>query len=357
MSLGDALKAYTGLGARALATRLGSKRPFKATIVLTERCDCRCEACFIWRKPRDREMTPAEIGGFLRDAPSLRWINLTGGELFLRDDVPDVVAAVKEALPGLAVLDFPTTGQRVERILADVEAMTHLDIPRLFVTVSVDGPPELHDRLRGRPGAFENAVRTYAGLRAMPGVRVYLGMTLSDANAHTAAATLDALRARVPGTDWCDLHLNAFTSSAHYYDNLGSDLRRPVALDGAVAKALRARERSADPTDRIEATYLRLLPEHLRTGRSPLPCRSLNASVFIDRRGDLYPCTVYGRKLGNVLDTPLYALLETAEAEDARRVIAKDACPGCWSPCEANPTIVASLPESILRRPRPHVSR
>jgi radical SAM protein with 4Fe4S-binding SPASM domain len=294
-------------------------------------------------------MTPAEIGRFLAAAPSIRWVNLTGGEPSLREDLVALVEEVHRALPGLAILSFPTTGQRTERIVESAHAIAALRIPRFFVTVSIEGPPALHDELRGRPGAFDRAVETFRGLRGVAGLRTAFGITLSDANAHLVEATRAALAARIPGLGWRDLHFNAFTVSPHYYGNEACGLRAPRAVERALAPALRAREASSDPTDRIEATYLRLLPRYLATGRSPIPCKSLRASVFVTAAGDLYPCTVWDRRLGNVLERPLHEILDEAAAREARRVIERDACPGCWSPCEAHPTIVASAPGSLAR--------
>jgi MoaA/NifB/PqqE/SkfB family radical SAM enzyme len=335
------LLAYATLGARALRTHWDERRPFKLTLALTDRCDCRCQGCFIWKKPKGHEMTPDEIGAFARAAPSLSWVNLTGGEPFLRDDVPDVARALCDALPRLAVLTFPTTGQRTDAVLAGVREIAALRIPRVLVTTSVEGPPALHDETRGRPGAFDRMTETFAGLRRIPGVRAYLGMTLTDRNAQLVDETLAAVRERVPGVSLHDVHFNVFTTSLHYYDNAASTLRPPAALSRRIASARRARERSWNPADRIEAAYLRHLPEHLRTGRSPLACRSLVASVFVAPGGDVHPCTVYGRRLGNVRERPLPDILADATAADARRTIARDACPGCWSPCEAHPTIFA----------------
>jgi len=172
-------------------------------------------------------------------------------------------------------------------------------------------------------------------------------MTLHDRNADQVEAALAAVAARVPGVGWRDLHLNVFMESGHYYANDGALVRAPREITQVVARALREREGSWDPADLIEAAYLRRLPEFLRTGRSPVPCQSLRSGVFVDARGDLYPCTVWGHKLGNVLQTPLYEILESAEAARARETIRKAACPGCWSPCEAHPTIVAAAPSSL----------
>lgn len=334
----------------AASARNGATRPFKLILALTDRCDCRCQACLIWKKPKSKELSPEEIGGFLAKAPSIRWLNLTGGEPFLRDDVPDVVQAALRSLPRLSVVTIPTTGQRTEEIVAAAGRIAALGVGRFYLTLSVEGPPELHDVLRGRAGAFLRVVETYRRLRDVRGVRPYFGVTLSDRNVDRVTETFEALSAAVPGIGWNDLHFNVYTQSGHYYDNLGSGLKRPAALPAALAPALEARRRSRDPGDLLEATYLRLLPRYLRTGRSPIPCRSLRASVFVAANGDVFPCTVYSRRLGNVRERALPDILRDEEARRARIVIQQDRCPGCWSPCEAHPTILASMPGSLIRR-------
>jgi MoaA/NifB/PqqE/SkfB family radical SAM enzyme len=345
-----ALRAYAGLGARILDARLRPGRPFKVTWMLTDRCDCRCVGCRIWEQKKRRELTAEEIGRALAAAPSVRWLNLTGGEPFLRDDLPEIAAAAHAALPGLVLLDFPTTGQRHEAIVAGCRRIAALGIPRVYVTVSVEGPPALHDRLRGRPGAFENALKTFAALRFVPGLRCWLGMTLNEQNADTVDEMLAAAREHAPDATFADVHFNVYTVSGHYYANEGAPLKPPPALGETLRRAIRARSGSANPADLIEAAYLRLLPKYLRTGRSPLPCESVRASVFIDTVGDVFPCTVYGRVLGNLREQTLGEILRGAEARDARDVVRRDACPGCWSPCEAFPTIVAQAPASLLAR-------
>jgi MoaA/NifB/PqqE/SkfB family radical SAM enzyme len=350
------LRAYRDLGPRILGTRLGSTRPFKITLALTDRCDCRCLGCRIWAKPKGAEASPQEVGAMLRSVPTLRWVNLTGGELFLRDDVVELVREVHDAVPRLSVLDFPTTGQRTDRIVCDATAIGEMGIPRVLISVSVEGPPALHDRMRGREGAFENAVRTFAALRRVAGVDVFLGLTLTEENAGLVDETLRAVRARLGERDGAvtlrDLHLNVWVKSPHYYANLDSDVEPPRALGDVLRRARRAREGSLSPIHRIEAAYLRLLPSYLQTGRSPIPCKSLSASVFVAANGDVHPCTVWDRKLGNVRERPLGEIVESAYAKETRRLVAKDRCPGCWSPCEAFPSIVASAPTSLLRGSR-----
>lgn len=343
--------AYAGLAGAVLRANLRRGAPFKATLVLTERCDCRCEICFIWRKEKRPEPTPADVAAFLRGAPTIRWLNLTGGEIFLRDDVPAVVEAALGAQPRLAVLDFPTTGQRTDRIVSDVERIARLGVPRCFVTVSVEGPPALHDRLRGRPGAFERMIATYRALRRVPRVAAFLGLTLSDRNADAVDATLDALASRLPGFSPREVHVNVATTSGHYYDNLGAGVRRPRRPHRAIRRVLsRRRARWFSPTDVLETAYLARVRAHVGTGRSPLPCRSLFTSVFVGGDGQVRPCTVFDRPLGDAYAAPLPTLLATPEAEAARADVQADRCPGCWSPCEAYQTILSHLPRVLFTR-------
>jgi hypothetical protein len=84
--------------------------------------------------------------------------------------------------------------------------------------------------------------------------------------------------------------------------------------------------------------------------KSPsLPCQALSMSCFMDPGGEIYPCTVFGRRLGNVCDHG-YSLGDIWRAENTVRTYRAcrgRECPGCWSPCEAYPSIYGSLLRSF----------
>mgnify|MGYP000767539097 CR=1 FL=1 len=63
--------------------------PTDASIILTYRCPMRCKMCNIWENPteKSKEIQPEE----LRTLPRLKFINLTGGEPFIREDLDKVV--------------------------------------------------------------------------------------------------------------------------------------------------------------------------------------------------------------------------------------------------------------------------
>ena len=134
--------------------------PTTAVVAVTGRCNARCVMCDIWQRPAGVEMPPA---AYRRLPPSLRVVNLTGGEPFLRRDLPEVVAAVRETCPR-ARLILSTNGLALPRVRELAPRLADLD-PALAVRVSLDGIGAAHDRLRGVPGAFERARQSLDLLR------------------------------------------------------------------------------------------------------------------------------------------------------------------------------------------------
>jgi MoaA/NifB/PqqE/SkfB family radical SAM enzyme len=166
-------------GSLARAARLGRfgvdlavaahriRRPTKLTFVVTDACSCRCAICALWKEPRTGAGT-AEIRALFAANPFLSWINLSGGEVVERGDFEEIAAAAVESTR-CAALDFPTAGQRPETVERGAAAALRAGVPRLFVSVSLDGPPEIHDALRGTPGAFARALETIDRLRSGAG--------------------------------------------------------------------------------------------------------------------------------------------------------------------------------------------
>jgi len=321
------------------ALRRGTARdglPYKLTLILTRRCPTRCSFCSIWKTPSPDELTPDEWARVFAAAPHTAWVNLSGGEIFQRADLPAIVDALVSSMPGLALVDFPTTGYFPGRAVETCERLVAAGVSKVAVTVSLDGPPELHDRLRGRAGAFEQACEAMRALRAakLPRVSVYFGTTLYESNTAHIEAMIEAARARVPGLTASDVHLNLGMESGHYYRNEGGGHKAPPA---ALAAVERHRRRGLDVVSLVERAYQRRVRSYLASGRSPVPCAALRASVFVDPQGVVYPCSIYDRPLGALRDNgyDLARVLGLGEARSARRAVAEDRCPGCWTPCEA----------------------
>jgi radical SAM protein with 4Fe4S-binding SPASM domain len=134
---------------------------------LTLACNARCTHCGSDAgRPRDDELTTDEALGVIDQLADLgcRSITFSGGEPLLRHDWPELTRAV--------VL----RGVRAELITNGLLAAERADdIARAgfhAVNVSIDGPREVHDEIRGVAGGYD---RLMSGARALSGRGVRLG--------------------------------------------------------------------------------------------------------------------------------------------------------------------------------------
>jgi MoaA/NifB/PqqE/SkfB family radical SAM enzyme len=278
---------------------------------------------------------------------SVSWLDVTGGEIFLRDDIAEIFTALTASWRDLFILHFPTNGFQTDRIVAVAEQLSRSRIPHVVITVSVDGDEALNDELRGIRGGFRRQVATLRALRAIDGVRTVVGMTLSRHNAGRIEQTLAAVQAECPGITLRDLHLNVAQVSEHYYGNAGA--RDLLAPRDEVRRQLQwyGSRRAADPTPAgwLERRFLDGLDTYLASGTTPMQCHALRSSCFIDPWGTVYPCISYDRPVGRLRDTGmrLAPIWEGAATRDTQREIWNGQCPQCWTACEAYPSILGNV--------------
>ncbi|MBN1794796.1 MAG: radical SAM protein [Candidatus Omnitrophica bacterium] len=337
------------LAAKILATNV--KRlsfPYKLTLIVTYNCNLRCRMCNIWQRPVSNEFTLDEYERFFSRSHDFNWVNMSGGEIFLRRDLLDIVKIITSRCRDLYLLDFPTAGLMTGKVIETVGAILRLNIKKVLVTVSMDGPPRLHDEIRGVPGAWEKATDTFLELRKMSSKKfgVYFGVTISGFNQDALFDTVAALTQKIPGLTYRDIHVNIAHLSSHYYGNdarIAAEHRKVIDVINAFR---RAKGRPwLHPVLALEDYYLKKAPQYIRTGKRPLCCQALESSVFIDPHGDVFPCSIYDRKLASLRDVD-YDLAAIWNSENARRLraeIVQGACPHCWTPCEAYQSIFAHL--------------
>lgn len=326
--------------------------PMKVSFAVTYRCNLRCGMCHIWKKkPAPDELNLREIDRFFELANGFSWVGLTGGEPFLREDLPEIVEAVRRRSPRLGCLHVNTNGQLTERILQTARAIRAIVAPaRLIVTVSLDGPPAVHDAVRGRAGAWDRAVGTFTGLKGIAGVRAQLGYTVSPDNLGAFGAMLSAVRERCPQLRFDDVNVNVYQRSALFYGNEDLPAMAPEVLSREIA-AIQALDRGGGSVNNVlRRKYLHFYQKYLASGRPPLRCQALSASCFLDPSGNLYPCVMHARQVLAVrdLDVPLKSFWKRGAVRQLSEECSRHACPGCWTPCDAFSAIAGSLARALV---------
>jgi len=303
--------------------------PMGCVAAVTYRCDARCEMCDIWKQRSDpeRELRPSDYEWLPR---SLRSVNLSGGEPFLREDLAEITGVVHRACPRARVV-VSTNGlapDRIERTMASMAGVA--------VRVSIDAVGELHDRIRGVEGAFERAVETVERLKRMGVEDLGLAATSSGENPGQLLKVRELAG---------ELGV-AFTASAVHSSPIffGAQSDERPESEGAAREMLEIMHdqlRSRRPRDWGLAYYMRGLADYVRGKPRRLPCHAGSDFFYLDPWGDVYPCNVQGTKMGNIRDGSF------AELAQRSRDVVGPAVAGCEEQC----WMVCTVAPPMRRRP------
>jgi MoaA/NifB/PqqE/SkfB family radical SAM enzyme len=337
-----------GAGLRLLRANVARlPAPLKLDLCVTWRCQSRCLTCRIWRKPPVDELSTGELLRFVATNRGAAWLDLMGGEVLLREDLGEICDAIASSWRQLALFHFATNGLLEERAVGLASRVRRRSPARVIVTVSLDGDEALNDLLRGVPGGYRRQLATFRALRALPGVEVVLGMTLSRRNVDHVDATIAAAARDCPGVGAADFHVNVAQPSAHYYGNGPGDdeFAERKVLQRALQAHRRGRRFPRSPTGWVESRYLDGLDRFLGSGRTPERCHALRSACFIDPEGVVYPCIGAARPLGRLRETDmdLGPIWSGAAARAAQQDAWHGRCPQCWTACEAYPSILGNL--------------
>ncbi len=146
-----------------LLRQWASRYPMWCAWQVTYRCNYRCSFCHYWRDPMgeapEQTLEQFDIGSRKLAKLGTMFVSLAGGEPLLRPDVVDVARLVAR----YHVAFLTTNGWEMTPDLA-----RDLYRAKLWgVSISLDyADPAKHDRRRGKPGAFDRAIRALEYLRA-----------------------------------------------------------------------------------------------------------------------------------------------------------------------------------------------
>ena len=346
-------RSMAGLIARWGKTALSPMRrrplvgPSLGTLLVTYRCDLRCRVCDLpdraiaRRKAGDRELSTAEFRRVLSDFKAIGTlgVGVTGGEPMLRDDLEELLTYGTRL--GLH-MHLNTDGFRVD----DSSAKDLLKTGVRSINVSLDGSTAAeHDKARGRPGAFRNAIgaltalkkareaRRHGNVGSMPKLTVVTVLTTHNVDRveEVARVALEAGADRIgviPVHDFGQKEPEVDAERAARGREALDRLSRRGVLDNSTA-------------------YLDLLPRAFRGEPSPLKCYAPYASVVVDCYGDVFPCFPLMERHRPAGRIPLAPLWRSKAYQRERDRLS--ACTACLWNCHTEMNLV--LPQGGPFRP------
>ncbi len=241
---------------------------------VTHRCICNCEHCYVV-KDFDDELSIVEIADMMQQFQKEGVLNLiiTGGDPFCRNDLPQILElAHKERF----FTDILTTGILIDQ--PEVNLLRELKIWSVQISI-LGANPDTHDTIMRHPGAYKRMIKAVK-LFCAAGIRVNLSSTIIKQNCKELTAMEEI----------------ANNLGVPFYANIIITPR----LDGDLSPqqfALKEKELSY-----IDHRWIigELVPGEKKNSQTSLTCNAGKTVAGISPNGDIFPCTIFRQKVGNI---------------------------------------------------------
>ena len=306
----------------------------KLPILLIEahsRCNCRCEMCDIWMSTDKHEFSLRQLEEQLPSIEQLqtRWIVFTGGEPLMHSNLFALCSLLRKRGIQVSIL---STGLLFERFAQQIAE--HVD----SAIVSIDGPPELHDSIRGVSGGFAQIER---GIRAIREIRAGFPIAARTVVQRRNYSALDetAAAARAIGLDSisflaADLASTAFNRAQPWsivrQNDIALTASQLLELDHQL-ELLAQNPFVIDSRDHL-LRIANSFKAHLGLRQHEAPrCNAPWVSALLTSQGKIQPC-FFHHEIGSLEEGSLAEAVEGRRANDFRsslRVAENPTCKRC----------------------------
>lgn len=326
------------------------KTPPYLIFFVTSACNSRCQHCFYWRNlNQKKDLSLAEIKKISASLEKIDKLLLSGGEPFLRPDLPEIVKLFFEQNQ-VKVLAIPTNGLLPELIVSQLKKILKYAGRKreVFLCISLDGTEKTHDWIRGVKGNFKKVVKLYRQLQPLeenfPNLRVQFNATVSNQNYKDLFSLIDQFEKLFPGARNTDLvfsFLRGNPPNKNYFLPSVEELKKLYAYrEKRISNKSSLWERLVD-----EITFefrLKTLEEQ----KQLIPCEAGNLIGVILDDGKVALCEMLP-PLGNLRKMSFSKIWNSVKARKARQKIKKGEC-FCYHECFLPPSLLAH-PFSIFK--------
>jgi MoaA/NifB/PqqE/SkfB family radical SAM enzyme len=292
-----------------------AEKKLNGTVIVTYRCNARCTMCNRYKAPSrpDEEISLETI----KKLPKMYFTNITGGEPFIREDLPDIVRELYKKSDRIVI---STNGYFTDRIIALAE-----EFPEVGIRVSIEGLEQTNNEIRGLPDGFNRGYSTLKKLVEMKHPDVGFGMTVQDRNAPDLVPLYRLSN---------ELGMEFATASLHnsfYFVEAKNIIHdRPMVaknFEDLINELLKSNE----PKKWFRAYFNHGLINYIYGQPRLLPCDMAFDTFFIDPYGDVMPCNGTKDKevMGNLNEQSWNELWNSEQAETVRSKV-RHCDRNCW---------------------------
>ncbi len=276
--------------------------------------------------------------------PRFRELWLSGGEPMMRPRLADIIQLFYQR-NRIRTLNLPSNGLFRDRLVRLMQFVT-ASLPELKVNLNLalDGFAETHDRIRGVPGNFDQALRTVEALYPVrdqnPNIRIHVNSVITAENIDELErlgrwliehARLNGQYFQVVRGDPMDPSLKTVAP-----DRLAAFYRDVRPIHQHYGRRLSERHGGGAKGRVEEFYYTKTLYFYYavqqanleRSTRWPMPCTAGQSILVIDYNGDVRACELR-RKIANLRDVGC-DFRRVFPSESVQREVAQIVKDQCW---------------------------
>jgi MoaA/NifB/PqqE/SkfB family radical SAM enzyme len=292
-------------------------------------------------KRKQEDLKLDEIQKIFKTLGQIYFFNISGGEPFLRKDLPEIIRLACRYLKP-KIIHVPTNAIASERVrdltVRSLEIINSIN-SRIPFTVkpSIDGVGKIHDEIRGVKGNFKRLEKTIGYLKEIekdyPNFHLELGTVISNFNidylseiedyVHTIGVQSYRNEIAEQRTEFFNLQ-DPITPDAEIYERL---IRR---FSAKIKENLFQKRKLARVTESLRLVYYDLAVRILREQRQVIPCYAGISNVHINYDGEVWPCCVlgYSQPMGSLREKnyDFQRVWHSDQANGVRKYIKEENC-------------------------------
>ena len=292
-----------------------SEKKLNGTVIVTYRCNARCTMCNRYKCPSkpDEDLSIETI----KKLPKMYFTNITGGEPFIREDLPEIVRELYKKSDRIVI---STNGFFTDRIIALCK-----EFPNIGIRISIEGLEKTNNEIRGLNDGFNRGYTTLKKLKEMGMKDVGFGMTVQDKNAPDLVPLYKLSN---------EMDMEFATASLHnsfYFVEAKNIIKDRPMVAKNFEKLTNELLNSKSPKKWFRAYFNHGLINYIYGQKRLLPCDMAFDTFFIDPYGDVMPCNGTKDKevMGNLNEQNWDELWNSEQAENVRNKV-RHCDRNCW---------------------------
>ena len=303
--------------------------PIDAVIAVTYRCHLKCRMCSIWQI-EDHHEIPTEV--YKKLPTSLRDINISGGEPFIRNDLADIVKIIHERVPRSRII-VSTNGFFSEAYIPRALELRKI-FPKIGFGFSIDGIGEMHDYMRGTAGVFEKVIPIIKDLKENRVDNIRIAYTLTTENSDHMIKVYELAKELGVQFTMQISHNSEFFFGMHD-SNIIKSVRphfESKKLREDFRKIIKGELASYNLKRWGKAFIYYGMYMLTMNGKRPFSTKPGVDYFYMDPKGNIYPSVVHNYIMGNLTERDFDTIWSSKHSEETRIKCKEDKSPH-WMGC------------------------